>query len=201
MTDRLDRRLNEILPAITAPDFLLGKGLGNEIACHVFEYPAEEELRIRDFLQTVILKRLESHHSSLAVLHINLFEVLLEYLQSRNLLDKAIEFGAQKGDAAALKALRGALAPEKFVDFLAEHRDLDACNLLLVSGVGSVWPALRAHNFLNCMHRKLTKAPLVLFYPGTFDGVSLRLFDVVPTRSDEAEVRNYYRAFPLIPDA
>jgi hypothetical protein len=200
MSTRLNERLNQLLPTITSEDFLKGKGLGNELACHIFEYPAEYELQVRDFLHTVILKRLKSDYSDLAVKHINLFETLMGYLESRNLLDKALEMGAKEGDAAALRALRGVLSPEKVVNHLAEEVDFARCNLLLVSGVGSVWPAMRAHNFLNCMHPKIDKAPLVMLYPGVFDGVSLRIFDAVPTRRDEAETRNYYRAFPLLPD-
>jgi len=47
MSDPLADRLNEILPRITSDDFLAGKGLGNEIAFFIFDYPPEEELRIR----------------------------------------------------------------------------------------------------------------------------------------------------------
>ncbi|MEZ4281610.1 MAG: DUF1788 domain-containing protein [Myxococcota bacterium] len=35
-----------------------------------------------------------------------------------------------------------------------------------ISGVGSVWPMLRAHSLLNCLHTVIGKAPLVMFYPG-----------------------------------
>ena len=54
MTDLLDQRLNRILPRITSDDFLSGSGIGNEIAFYIFDYPPEQELRVRDFLNTLL---------------------------------------------------------------------------------------------------------------------------------------------------
>ena len=48
MSDRLRERLNAILPRVTSDEFLSGSGLGNELAFYVFDYPAEEELRVRE---------------------------------------------------------------------------------------------------------------------------------------------------------
>ena len=53
MTKKFEDRLNQILPKITSDDFLAADGLGNEIPYFIFEYPPEEELRLRkhiDFL-------------------------------------------------------------------------------------------------------------------------------------------------------
>jgi hypothetical protein len=47
MSDPLTDRLNQILPNLTSDDILQGKGLGNEIAFYIFDYPPEAELRIR----------------------------------------------------------------------------------------------------------------------------------------------------------
>ena len=48
-------------------------------------------------------------------------------------------------------------------------------DLVIVSGVGSVWPLLRSHTLLNNLHPIMGKTPLVMFYPGRYDGQSLRL--------------------------
>jgi hypothetical protein len=56
MSDRLTERLNAILPKITSLDFLSGQGIGNEIPFYVFDYPAEDELRIREHLAFLIDK-------------------------------------------------------------------------------------------------------------------------------------------------
>jgi len=46
MNDGLTERLNQILLTITSDAFLRGKGLGNEIAFYIFDYPPEAELRV-----------------------------------------------------------------------------------------------------------------------------------------------------------
>ena len=63
---------------------------------------------------------------------------------------------------------------------------------MLMSGVGSAYPLLRTHNLLNNLHPIMGETPLVLFYPGIYDGQSLSLFGQI--KQD-----NYYRAFKLVP--
>ncbi|HPH61370.1 MAG TPA: DUF1788 domain-containing protein, partial [Candidatus Syntrophosphaera sp.] len=65
-------------------------------------------------------------------------------------------------------------------------------DLVLVSGVGSVWPLLRSHALLNNLHPVMGNTPLVMFYPGKYDQLTVQLFGIV-------ESRNYYRAFKLVP--
>ena len=47
MSDPLHERLNKILPRVISDAFLSGSGLGNEIAFYIFDYPPEDELRVR----------------------------------------------------------------------------------------------------------------------------------------------------------
>ena len=75
--------------------------------------------------------------------------------------------------------------------------------IFLLSGVGSVWPVIRLRSLLNCLHKTLDGTPMVIFYPGSFDGTTLHLFD----RKDTAEsatgrvgAQRYYRAFSLVPE-
>ncbi|MBU0735342.1 MAG: DUF1788 domain-containing protein, partial [Proteobacteria bacterium] len=63
--------------------------------------------------------------------------------------------------------------------------------LVLVSGVGSVWPLVRSHNLLNNLQTVMGQTPLVMFYPGRYDGQALRLFGKIKSN-------NYYRAFKLV---
>ena len=76
MTTTLTSRLNQILPRVTTKAFLSSAGIGNEIACYIFDYPAEEELKVREHIK-MLMGRLESHHSALRVLHLNLLDVTL----------------------------------------------------------------------------------------------------------------------------
>jgi hypothetical protein len=194
----LSDRLNQILPRITSPAFLSSEGIGNEIACYIFDYPAEDELKVREHIK-MMMGRVASHHSELSVLHLNLLEVALAYLEQRGLLDKALKMQATKDNGALLRALKGPLAAEKLRDFIAaEHEPADH-DLVLLSGVGSVWPMLRAHSLLNCLHTVMGATPLVMFYPGSFDGTTLRLFGQIAARTAKPGAKPYYRAFTLVP--
>ncbi len=191
MIDSLNERLNRILPRLTADDFLSGRGIGNEIAFYIFDYPPEDELRVREFLDT-LLQHLPRHKPGLRVQHINLFDFVLDYLRRRQLLDKAIQMQAAKGDDALRKALAGPLHESKLASHFADVARPQEHDLVLVSGVGSVWPLLRSHSLLNNLQPVMGHTPLVLFYPGRYDGQSLRLFGKLKNT-------NYYRAFKLVP--
>ena len=191
MTDTLNERLNQILPRITADDFLSGRGLGNEIAFYLFDYPPEAELRVRDYLH-ILLDHLARQRPDLRVRHVNLFDFVLDYLKSRNLLNKAIRMQRDQGDAALKKALAGPLHESRLGALFAAVAQPDQHDLVIVSGVGSVWPLLRAHALLNNLHAVMGQTPLVMFYPGRYDGQSLRLFGKLKNN-------NYYRAFKLVP--
>ena len=191
MTDSLTQRLNEILPKITSTEFLSGKGLGNEIAFYIFDYPPEVEIRIRDHIRFLMV-HIPKKRSGLKVKHINLFDLVIDHLEDRNLLEKSIQMQKNKGDTALQKALVGVLKPEKLVKIFAEISQPEEQDLVLISGIGNVWPLVRSHNLLNNLQTVMGRTPLVMFYPGRYDGQSLRLFGKVKSN-------NYYRAFKLIP--
>jgi hypothetical protein len=191
MTDTLNERLNKVLPRIISDEFLSGSGIGNEIAFHIFDYPPEDELKVRDYLRTLI-DHIPKQKHGLRVKHINLFEFVLEYLKSRKLLDKAIEMQRNKGDEALKKALAGPLHESKLSGVFAEFAHPEKHDLVIVSGVGSAWPLLRSHTLLNNLQPVMGNTPLVMFYPGRYDGQSLRLFGKLRNN-------NYYRAFKLVP--
>lgn len=197
MNANLSKRLNQILPRITSDTFLSSEGIGNEIACYIFDYPAQCEIQVREHID-LMLSHMGSQHSGLHVLHLNLLKVVLAYLKQRNLFDKALKMQARKGDAAVLRALRGPLAAERIRDFIKDEYSPAKHDLIILSGVGSVWPMLRAHSLLNCLHTVTGATPLVMFYPGSFDGTTLRLFGHIATNTSKPGTRPYYRAFTLV---
>ena len=191
MSKNLTERLNEILPTMVSDAFLSGKGLGNEIAFHVFDYPPEEELRVREHI-AFLLTHAPKQRPGLRLSHINLLDFVVDYLEDRKLLDKAFKMQREKGDAYTLKKLEPILHPDKLKSRFAETVQPEEHDLVLVSGVGSVFPLLRAHSLLNNLHPVMGSTPLIMFYPGNYDGKSLRLFNKLKSR-------NYYRAFRLAP--
>lgn len=193
MTLTLEERLNQIIPRITSQDFLDSKGLGNEIGFWIFDYPPERELDVRDFLNNTILPALPKLAPSIRAQTVNLLTLVTDLLEERKLLDKAIQMQQSKGDDSALAALRSVLKEDKLAQKIAEQFDVANLDLLMVTGVGSVYPMLRTHTLLSALHPIMGKTPLLMFFPGKYDGHSLRLFN---TLAED----HYYRAFRLIPE-
>ena len=190
LMSELAERLNKVLDRVTSDDFLSGRGLGNEIPFHAFDYPPELEFDVREhvrFLEEQIPKR----HPSLSVLTINLFELVVDYLKDRRLFDKAVDMQRKKGDEATLKALRAPLDSSKLAKEIHERIESARPSMVFLTGIGSAFPLVRTHNLLNSLHPLMGQTPLVLFYPGQYDGQSLRLFGLLNDRP-------YYRAFRLV---
>lgn len=190
----LDERLNQILPRITSRDFLDSKGLGNEIGFWVFDYPPERELDVGDFLTGTVLPALNKQVPPFNVATIDLLQLVTELLEERNLLDKAMAMQQSKGDDSTLAALRSVLKEDKIAQKIAAQYDIPSLDLLILTGVGAVYPMLRTHTLLSALHPIMGKTPLLMFFPGRYDGHSLRLFN---TLAED----HYYRAFRLVPES
>jgi len=188
--NNLDERLNKILERVTSDDFLGGQGLGNEVPFYAFDYLPQDEVKVREhvqFLEGAIAKR----RPELKVAFINLFELLLDMLNSRKLLDKSINLQAQKGDEALQRALKAPLDAGKVAKELIDRYPPHDYSMLVITGVGSAYPLIRTHNLLNNLQPFMGDTPLVVFYPGRYDGQSLQLFGQLGEKP-------YYRAFRLV---
>ncbi|MGZ8942008.1 MAG: DUF1788 domain-containing protein [Methylobacter sp.] len=193
MAFTFEERLNQILPKICSAEFLNSKGLGNEIGFWIFDYPPEREMEMRDFLTRTVLTSLHKSQPPIRTGVINLFELVIQLLQERKLLDKALEMQRTKGDEAVMAALRPVLKEDKLAQKVVSLADLDQIDVLILWGVGSAYPILRTHTLLSALHPLMGRTPLLMFYPGRYDGYSLRLFNKL---SED----HYYRAFRLVPE-
>ncbi len=90
---------------------------------------------------------------------------------------------------ATKKTLRLTLENDLVVQYIKER--LEGNDIVFLTGVGKAWPIIRSHTILNNLHRIVEKQPLVMFFPGNYDGGTLMLFNSL---KDD----NYYRAFPLV---
>jgi hypothetical protein len=117
-----------------------------------------------------------------------------ELLEERGLLEKAMEMQLSKGDEVALAALRAVLKEDKIAQKISSQRDIANLDLLILTGVGAVYPILRTHTLLSALHPIMGNTPLLMFYPGRYDGHSLRLFNALAED-------HYYRAFRLVPES
>ena len=190
----LEERLNHILPRIISRDFLDSKGLGNEIGFWIFDYPPEREMEVRGFVSGTVMPALAKQVPPLKVAAIDLLQLVTGLLEERKLLDKVMAMQISKGNDSTLAALRPVLKEDKLAQKIASQFDIPSLNLMVLTGVGAVYPMLRTHTLLSALHPIMGNTPLLMFFPGRYDGHSLRLFN---TLAED----HYYRAFRLVPES
>jgi hypothetical protein len=191
MSLSLDDRLNRIIGRITSEEFLQNQGLGNEIGFWIFDYPPDKELDVRAFIDGSVLPTLAKRVPAVRVQNINLFELVIDLLKERGLLDQVLQMQVDKGNDAVLAPLRSVLKEDKLARRIAEKIDLQDIDMLILTGVGAAYPMLRTNTLLSALHPVMQDTPLLMFYPGRYDGYSLNLFSKL---ADD----HYYRAFRLV---
>ena len=67
-------------------------------------------------------------------------------------------------------------------------------SVVFLTGVGKSYPILRSHKILNNLHQVMDHCPVILFFPGKYNGNSLNIFGEAANDQNE----NYYRAFPIV---
>lgn len=187
----INQRLDEILPKIVEPNFRKNKGLGNEIGFYIFDYSPEYELLVRNRVK--FIKENTKSAYGLNIVEFDLYEIILELLKAKGYLEKNFKMEEKRGSeqvfTATKKALRLTLDNDLMVNYIQNR--LEDADIVFLTGVGKAWPIIRSHTILNNLHRVVEKQPLVMFFPGNYDGGTLMLFNYL---KDD----NYYRAFQLI---
>ena len=181
-------RLNKILEKIQSPAFLANKGLGNEIGFYIFDYDPRDELIVREHV--AYLKRtLNPEQSSRRIIEFDLYEMILDLLRKEGVLEELPQMEEEQGSNYLAEALQDIASPEVYIQLIADQ--VEGSDIVFLTGVGKVWPMVRSHNILNNLHHVLDKVPVIMFFPGNYDGAELKLFNKL---KDD----NYYRAFRLI---
>lgn len=184
------QRLNSLTAELQNPRLLSNRGIGNEIGYYIFDYDPEHEPIVQQYISGLQQKMMSSA-VPLKMIEVDLYRLILKVLEDRNLLQKAFELEVNKGNETLAKTIKPMVRPEKVVEQVQSMIKGDE-DLILITGVGASWPILRSHTILNNLHPVLDETPVVMFFPGSYDGQELRLFN---TLKDD----NYYRAFPLVP--
>ncbi len=190
----LDLRLNELEDKIKQPNFRKNKGLGNEVGYYVFDYPAEQELAVRERVAYLVSKYDKSIHDFKLVVF-DLYDIIMDLLIQEGFLEICEEFEKTKGLHEITKAVNELLRMEEdnqSNEILAHIKNnTPKDSIIFLTGVGKCFPILRSHKILNNLHQFIDDVPVVMFFPGKYDGQSLMLFS-------EVKDDNYYRAFKLV---
>lgn len=192
MRSILEDRLNKAESLMSKPAFRQNKGLGNEVGYYVFDYPAEYELYVRERIE-FMRKKNEKSGDDYQIVVFDLYDIIIDILKTKGYLEKCYEFEKKKGFERITKSvgnmLRITAADSLIVKHIKENTPDKA--IVFLTGIGKCYPILRSHTVLNNLHQVIDHVPVVMFYPGKYDGQTLVLFS-------EIKDDNYYRAFKLV---
>ncbi|MCM3314632.1 DUF1788 domain-containing protein [Bacillus sp. FSL K6-6483] len=184
----LKARADKIIDKIKEDKFIKGRGLGNEISFYVFDYEPNQELYIRDYVKR-IKRQLNYEGSNRRVIEFDLYKMLIDITKEKRIFDRIFEMEERQGKEALFKAMTTFAEPKMFLNKIKEQ--VDDYNVVFITGIGKVYPFVRSHNILNNLQEILDNIPVIMFFPGKYDGQSLQLFG-------KFKEDNYYRAFRLV---
>lgn len=181
------QRLDKIKERISDPSFLANKGLSNEVGIHVFCYAPKEEPLVLEHI-----RRLKAEaNTPYRIIECDLYEIFLSLLEDKRVLKSVDGLEEKRGKEYLLKQLQKIATPEALLARMNYSPHIKGQDVLFMTGIGKIHPFMRSHKMLDSMQHLFEDIPVVMFYPGSFNGQTLILFD-------EFVDGNYYRAFNLL---
>ena len=185
MSDLMER-LDRLKKLVQEPEFLQGKGLSNEVNIRIFCYDPKEEMAVRHFTERLVTdQELDCH-----LIEYNLYKVFLSICDGKHITDKVPQQEEKKGKQFVLDQMKRMASNTVFINKM-QYEPHQQGDVILITGVGEAFPFIRVHALLDAMQPYFSDVPVLVMYPGAFDGHYVKLFDKLPANP-------YYRAFKVI---
>lgn len=187
-------RAEHLARVISSKRFLEKQGLGNEVPFFICAFEPEDGLTIPEDRADLVARL---RHSGVRVLDIDLYDLSLQILEDRGILEQLLDIEAETEKAELKELLQGVLdVQEHLIPAIAQRIADNPHDVIFLSGVGEVYPFLRSHNVLNNLQSTAKDRPTVMFFPGKYThalatGASLELFG-------QLHDDKYYRAFNIM---
>lgn len=183
---KLQERLDNLRTLMQQPEFLEGKGLSNEVNIRIFCYEPSDEMMVRHFIEQITTD--PSMNCRLKVY--NLYEVFLSICEEKRVLRVLPSMEEKKGKKYISDNISGMANNTAFVNKM-KYEPHEKGDVVVITGVGDAFPFIRVHDLLNAMQPDFSNVPILVFYPGSYDGRNVQLFHCLNKNP-------YYRAFNVI---
>lgn len=187
-------RFEHLLTVISSERFLNKQGLGNEVPFFICPFDPADAFDVAEDVQ-LLIKKLQTLGRQ--VLHIDLYDLCIDLLRERGILDEIIAVESQHSKGEIRELLQGVLDPATHMIPRIGKRIADVPHdVIFITGVGEVYPYIRSHTVLNNLQSTAKDRPTVMFFPGSYThalatGAALDLFGLP---NDD----RYYRAFNIM---
>ena len=188
----IEQRLDVLEEKMRSESFRKNTGLGNEVGYYVFDYDPHQELIVRQRIHD--LKNSNTYLKfGYELIIYDLYELMLKLLEEEEVLEDLKDLEEEEGTEYVFVAIADTLRFDEkdslIINYIIDNTPEDA--VVFLTGIGKCFPILRSHKILNNLHQVMDHCPVVMFYPGRYNGNSLNIFN-------EMKEDNYYRAFPIV---
>ena len=184
--NNLKKRMKDLIKEIGSNKFYNNEGLSKEDPFYIFDYQPNKELEMRDFIKNELIPVFSENQNRISAVEIDLFDLMLESLENDGILDKSFKLEKRKGTKFLYEKLKQSFNSKIIVKYI-EEKSRDN-NLVLITGVGKIYPIVRTHTVLNNLQNIFDHKKVILFFPGEYTNIDLSLFG-------QFKDNNYYRAF------
>ena len=113
-----------------------------------------------------------------------------EFLEGKGLSSWISYMEEADGRDYLLEQLNSAIGNGEFIEKI-QYEPHEPGDVLMLTGVGEVFPFMRIHTLLEDLYSYFSDVPILVMYPGEFDGRHVKLFN-------RLKPNDYYRAFNVI---
>lgn len=187
--EEFEQKRAALYDLLTDEGFIRNRGLGNEVGIYILCYDPALELHAQELSKRLIHDSEQNKFPCRIVEH-DLYDTLLAICEQKRILDKIPAQEEKRGADALLKQLQKVASAEAFAEAISTQ-PREENDVLLITGVGQVYPILRLHVLLENLQPRVGTTPLICLYPGTYTGQTMSLFSSLTSS-------NYYRAFNIV---
>ncbi len=184
--DDIKERLDRLRKLIQKSEFLEGKGLSNEVNIRFFCYDAKDEIIVQHFIGQIK----NDHSLNCNLVECNLYKIFLSICNEIDITEAIPDMEESDGGKYLIEQIHSTISNKDFIDKML-YSPLKKGDILMLTGVGDVFPFMRVHVLLEALQPYFSDIPILVFYPGVFDGHYLKLFN-------RLKPNDYYRAFNII---
>ena len=188
----IEQRLDILEEKMRSESFRKNTGLGNEVGYYVFDYDPHQELIVRQRIHDLKNSNTNLKFGYELIVY-DLYELMLKLLEEEEVLEDLKDLEEEEGTEYVFAAIADTLRFDEkdslIINYIIDNTPEDA--VVFMTGIGKCFPILRSHKILNNLHQVMDHCPVVMFYPGRYNGNSLNIFN-------EMKEDNYYRAFPIV---
>lgn len=183
----INERLQELNNKIITKDIFENNGFSNELKFKIFDYDAEDEYIVRDYIKFLQ----EKYEADMII--IDLYDILIDVLKELGYLELCFNIEKEKGTNYINELIIDTLGIATDVDMIIEKikEYIEPNKLLIFTGLGKTYSIIRAHTVISELQNSINQNPVLIMFPGKYEDLKFKLFNII---DDD----NYYNASAIV---